>query len=87
MIRDTGIGIEKEHQELIFEKFYQTGEVLLHSTGKTNYKGGGPGLGLAITKGIIEAHHGQVWVESPGHDEETFPGSMFHVRLPLEQSS
>ena len=84
VIRDTGIGIAREHQELIFEKFYQTGEVLLHSSGKTNFKGGGPGLGLAITYGIIEAHRGRVWVESPGYNEETLPGSEFHIRLPLE---
>ena len=87
VIEDTGIGIAKEHQELIFEKFYQTGEVLLHSSGKTNFKGGGPGLGLAITYGIIEAHQGRVWVESPGYNEETFPGSKFYVRIPLEQKS
>ncbi|MCF6277561.1 MAG: ATP-binding protein [Anaerolineales bacterium] len=84
IVEDTGIGIAAEHQDLIFEKFYQTGEVLLHSSGKTNYKGGGPGLGLAIAKGIIEAHHGTIWVESPGCDEENCPGSKFYVRLPLE---
>ena len=84
VIEDTGIGIATEHQKLIFEKFYQTGEVLLHSTSKTNFKGGGPGLGLAIANGIISAHSGRVWVESPGHNEETLPGSKFYIRLPLE---
>lgn len=82
-VRDTGIGIDPQDQELIFEKFYQTGEVLLHSTGKTKFLGGGPGLGLAIAKGIVEAHKGRVWVESPGHDEEKNPGSTFYVRLPV----
>lgn len=84
VISDTGIGIDKEHHELIFEKFYQTGEVHLHSSGKTKYKGGGPGLGLAIARGIINAHAGRIWVESPGYDEKTLPGSKFFVRLPLE---
>jgi signal transduction histidine kinase len=83
-IQDTGIGIDSQHQELIFEKFYQTGEVQLHSSGRTKFKGGGPGLGLAIARGIVEAHGGRIWVESPGYDEETLPGSCFYVRLPLQ---
>ena len=84
-IRDTGIGIAAEAHQLIFNKFYQTGEVLLHSSGKTKFKGGGPGLGLAIARGIVEAHGGRIWVESPGHDEETNPGSVFFVSLPVEK--
>ncbi|MCG2785109.1 MAG: ATP-binding protein [Anaerolineae bacterium] len=83
-VEDTGIGIDLEHQHLIFEKFYQTGEVQLHSSGRTKFKGGGPGLGLAIARGIVEAHGGRIWVESPGYNEETLPGSCFYVRLPLE---
>ncbi len=82
-ITDTGIGIAPENQEIIFEKFGQLGDVSLHSSGKTKFKGGGPGLGLAITKGIIEAHHGSVWVESEGYDEIKCLGSTFHVLLPL----
>jgi signal transduction histidine kinase len=82
-VKDTGIGIDPRHQELVFEKFYQTGEVLLHSSGKTNFKGGGPGLGLAIARGIVNAHHGRIWIQSPGHNEETNPGTTVHVRLPL----
>ncbi len=81
-VHDTGIGIAPEEQELIFLKFYQTGEVALHSSGKTQFKAGGPGLGLAIVKGIIEAHGGVIWVESPGYDEERCPGSHFYVQLP-----
>ncbi|MCP5100522.1 MAG: GAF domain-containing protein, partial [Chloroflexi bacterium] len=46
-ITDTGIGINPDVHTLIFEKFYQTGEVKLHSSGKTSFKGGGAGLGLA----------------------------------------
>ncbi len=82
-IRDTGIGIDPENQELVFEKFYQTGEVLLHSSGKTKFKGGGPGLGLAIARGIVNAHRGRIWLESPRHDETTFPGTTVFVRLPV----
>jgi signal transduction histidine kinase len=83
IVSDTGIGIDPEFHDLIFVKFYQTGEIALHSSGKTKFKGGGPGLGLTIAKGIVEAHGGRIWVESPGHDEERCPGSKFHVVLPV----
>jgi signal transduction histidine kinase len=82
-VQDTGIGIDPQNHELVFEKFYQTGEVLLHSSGKTKFKGGGPGLGLAIARGIVEAHGGRIWLESPGHDEKNYPGTTFFVRLPM----
>jgi signal transduction histidine kinase len=82
-VKDTGIGIDPQAHEAIFNKFYQSGEVLLHSSGKTKFKGGGPGLGLAIARGIIEAHHGRIWVESPEHNESTNPGSTFYIRLPI----
>jgi signal transduction histidine kinase len=85
VIADTGVGIDEEHHELIFDKFYQTGQVMLHSSGVTKFKGGGPGLGLAIAKGAIIAHKGEIWVESPGYDETRLPGSTFFVRLPLAE--
>jgi signal transduction histidine kinase len=84
-VQDTGIGIDPQFHDLIFTKFYQTGEVALHSTGRTKFKGGGPGLGLAIAKGIVEAHGGRVWVESTGYDENACPGSTFFVMLPLRK--
>ncbi|GJM42390.1 MAG: hypothetical protein DHS20C20_26720 [Ardenticatenaceae bacterium] len=83
LVRDSGIGIDPEMHELIFSKFYQTGEVALHSSAKTQFKGGGPGLGLAISRGIVEAHGGKIWLRSEGHNEEHFPGTTFHVLLPL----
>jgi signal transduction histidine kinase len=85
IVSDTGIGIDPQYQELIFEKFFQTGEIQFHSSGRTNFKGGGPGLGLAIVRGVVEAHGGYVWAESPGHDEEKCPGSRFIVRLPVKE--
>lgn len=83
-IRDSGIGISPDLQEVIFEKFYQTGDVTVHSTGTTKFKGGGPGLGLAIVRGIVSAHGGKVWVESAGHDEAACWGSTFYVLLPIK---
>ena len=87
VISDTGIGIDLELQELIFIKFYQAGEIALHSSGETKFKGGGAGLGLPIARGIIQAHQGRLWVVSPGHDEATCPGSHFHVVLPVRQEA
>jgi signal transduction histidine kinase len=84
VVKDTGVGIDPEYQQLVFEKFYQTGEVLLHSSGKTKFKGGGPGLGLAIARGIVNAHEGRIWLESKGHDEIKNPGTTVFVRLPVD---
>lgn len=84
---DSGIGIDFDDQMIIFEKFSKVGNVALHSSSKSKYKGGGPGLGLHIAKGIIELHNGSIWVESPGYDEELFPGSKFHILLPIRDQS
>jgi len=86
-VRDTGIGIDPANHRIIFEKLFQLGKVELHSSGRTKFKGGGPGLGLAIAAGIIKAHNGKVWVESPCYDEEKLPGSTFFVRLPLPKET
>ena len=83
-VTDTGIGLDAEHHELVFEKFYQVGDVAIHSSGKTSFKGGGPGLGLAIVRGVARAHGGKAWVESAGHDEVNFPGCTFYLQLPVE---
>jgi signal transduction histidine kinase len=84
-IADRGIGIDQDDLEVVFEKLYQVGVVEEHSSGKTKYKGGGPGLGLAIVKGIIQELHGQVWVESRRAGENTYPGSTFHIVLPVKR--
>ena len=86
-IADTGIGISPDDQAIIFEKFGQLGRADLHSSSKVKFKGGGPGLGLSITRGIIEAHGGTIWVESEGHDEKKCPGSIFHILLPVRTES
>ncbi len=86
-ITDTGIGIAPEYHATIFEKFSQLGHTNLHSSGKTKFKGGGPGLGLPITRGIVEAHGGSIWVDSPGFDEATCPGATFHLLLPIHEKA
>ena len=83
IVSDTGVGVDPDTSEIIFSKFYQPGELTKHSTSKTRFKGSGAGLGLALAKGIVEAHGGRIWVESTGYDDVNFPGSKFHVVLPL----
>jgi signal transduction histidine kinase len=84
-IQDTGVGIPTEELERIFERFYVLEDTQLHHTSKTALKGGGLGLGLTVTRGIIEAHGGRIWAESEGYDEERLPGSTFHVLLPVRR--
>ncbi len=72
-MRDQGIGIAKEDQALVFEKFRQVGDTL------TN-KPKGTGLGLSICKEIVEHHGGRMWLES-----EPGKGSSFFFALPLER--
>jgi signal transduction histidine kinase len=86
VVSDTGVGVDPASREIIFSKFYQPGELSKHSTSKTRFMGSGAGLGLALSKGIVEAHGGRIWVESTGYDEVNFPGSQFHVVLPLDGS-
>ncbi len=86
VVADTGIGIAAGDLEHIFEKFYRVGDARLHSTGQTKFKGAGPGLGLTIAQGIVEAHGGRLWAESPGYDEKSCPGSKFHIILPVQSS-
>lgn len=83
VVTDTGIGIDPEHHEKIFEKFFRVDDTAHHSTGKTKFKGAGPGLGLTLVRGIADAHGGKVWLESLGHDETNLPGSKFFFILPL----
>ena len=56
-IQDNGVGIDKQFQRLIFDKFFQAED-------QTVKKPRGSGLGLAISKKIIELHNGQIWLES-----------------------
>ncbi|MCZ7540854.1 MAG: hybrid sensor histidine kinase/response regulator [Anaerolineae bacterium] len=85
-VQDTGIGIDPDEQEQIFDRFYTAGDTQLHTTSKTAFRGGGLGLGLAICRGIVEAHGGRIWVESDGCDPDRLPGSTFVIQLPLEHA-
>ena len=82
-VQDTGVGIPPEELNRIFDRFYVVEDITRHSTSKTAFKGGGLGLGLSVSRGIIEAHGGKIWAESPGHDEERLPGTTVHILLPL----
>ena len=73
-ISDTGIGIPEDRLEKIFDRFYQ-----IDSSNVRKY--GGTGLGLWISKNIIEAHGGRIWAESKNS------GSTFHILLPKSVKS
>jgi heavy metal sensor kinase len=73
-IKDTGIGIPKEEQEMIFKRFYRMDKSRSRETG-------GVGLGLSISEWIANAHHGRIEVDS-----ELNQGATFTVYLPLQSS-
>ena len=70
-VRDEGIGIEEHDLPHIFDKFYRSS--------KESAERKGTGLGLALSKIIVESHGGKIWATSPGHGK----GSAFHFTLPL----
>jgi signal transduction histidine kinase len=71
---DHGIGIPPQEQHKIFEKFYRVGDPLVHNTK-------GSGLGLSLVRHIVQAHGGEVLVDSaPGE------GSKFTIALPVQQA-
>jgi signal transduction histidine kinase len=82
-ITDTGVGIDQHNLEMIFSKFFRAYDPALHSTGTYKFMGAGPGLGLTIARGVIEAHGGRIWAESPGHDMKKCPGTSFFILLPV----
>ncbi len=72
IIKDNGIGIQKNNLEKVFVKFYQI------DTSVTR-EHGGSGLGLAVCKGIVEIHKGKIWADSEGLGK----GTEIHVSLPI----
>lgn len=80
-IKDTGIGLTEEEISRLFGKFVKLRESVNNfSMNKSIFKSGS-GLGLYITKGIIEAHGGEIWAESDGKNK----GSIFYFSLPKER--
>jgi signal transduction histidine kinase len=73
-VKDTGIGIPPDKLEAIFQEFTQVDS-------STTRKVGGTGLGLPISRRLVEMHGGRLWAESTGNPGE---GSIFFVELPLE---
>lgn len=71
-VQDSGIGVSKKDQERLFTKFFRAGDAV-------KFQSDGTGLGLFITKNIVEAHGGTIWFES-----EKDKGTTFFVRLPVD---
>jgi PAS domain S-box-containing protein len=76
---DSGIGLARDDQLKIFDKFHEVGEISSHSSSREGFGGKGVGLGLTLAKGILETHDGLIWVESKGIDQ----GSCFSAILPM----
>lgn len=74
-VEDTGVGIAKEYQEQIFERFF---EIAVNNNPDSNYNKG-TGIGLSIAKNIVELHKGSIKVKSNTNDK----GSVFSVSLLL----
>jgi signal transduction histidine kinase len=72
-VADTGMGIPDDYKQHLFSQFNRSGDILI-------YDQKGVGLGLYITKLIIEAHHGKIWFES-----QADKGTTFFISLPLKQ--
>jgi len=72
-VADTGIGIREENIPIVFEQFRQV-------DGSLTRTAGGTGLGLPISKSLVELHGGKIWVES-----EVGEGSSFYFTIPLEK--
>ena len=73
-VADTGYGIAEEDQKMVFEAFKQTNAGLR--------QGGGTGLGMPITKNLVEAHGGTIRIES-----KVGKGSTFHIALPIKSTT
>jgi len=72
-VKDTGVGIPKDQQERVFTKFFRGVNAMRMATE-------GSGLGLFITKNIIEAHGGKIWFES-----EEGKGTTFYFTIPFKE--
>jgi two-component system sensor histidine kinase/response regulator len=73
-VKDTGRGMSKDDIGKLFQKF-----TMLGNTHLTKEKGQGTGLGLYLSKSLIELHGGKIWAESEGEGK----GSTFSFTLPL----
>lgn len=80
IVKDTGIGIPEGKLKSIFDKFVELGDIEKHHSSESEFMGGGTGLGLFLSKGIVEKHNGFIW----GENRTTTRGSKFYIILPLK---
>jgi signal transduction histidine kinase len=66
MVRDSGIGVDRQTMDKLFDAFYTT-------------KSGGMGIGLSVSRSIVERHQGRLWAE-----QNDGPGATFSFSIPLE---
>ena len=73
-VHDRGPGISPEHAQHIFDRFYRINDARIRNTG-------GIGLGLAISRGLVEAHGGHLWL-----DNQPAQGSTFYFSIPIARA-
>lgn len=76
-VKDTGIGIEEEYLEKVFDKFFVISDASHYFSGEYEFLAGGKGLGLSIVKNIAKIHNGKAWAESKGKNK----GSTFYISI------
>ncbi len=71
-VADSGLGLARENQERVFERFFQVENHMIRHEG-------GLGIGLSIARAMVEAHGGRIWATSPGLNQ----GTTFTISIPL----
>jgi len=79
IVEDTGIGIPTDKINKIFDKFIELADIEKHHTSDKEFMGGGIGLGLSISLGIVERHNGYIWAENRNKK-----GTRLIIVLPLK---
>jgi signal transduction histidine kinase len=81
-VQDNGIGIPASQLKNVFRKFYELNEFYAHKSGTIEYRSSGLGLGLAISRRIVELHNGNIWIKSKENE-----GTTVFITLPLKQAN
>ena len=79
-IKDNGIGIPDNKLIKIFDKFVELSDIEMHHSSQSEFMGGGTGLGLSLSKAIVEKHRGFIWAE-----QRVEKGAKIYIVLPINE--